>query len=136
MDVVPRNCDQKMNRRKAAGFIGIALLVFLLWQVLPWSRAGIYRRSMEDLRQEVKIGEDIFDAKSKIEDRYHSVSEPYDPSKDGEVLWMDVSFGLRPNALETFLYSADLPISLPSFGSGRISALVVADHDGSVMEIR
>ena len=96
-------------------------------------RTAKYEEGMADLRQQVKIGDDIFEAEKRIKDRYHYVTEPYDPTKLGKVLWMNVDFGLQPTFVETIAYTADIE---PIGDNKPISAIVVADPSGTVTAIK
>ena len=88
---------------------------------------------MADLRSQVKIGDNIFDAEKKIRGRYHYVTKPYDPAKLGEKLCMDVNFGLQPTLMETFAYAADS--RLPFDKNEGISGVVVSNAKGTITSI-
>ena len=122
---------EKRNRRLLAFAIVAAGFAFLAFAPLT-SEDPRFEEGMRRLKEEVKIGDDIYDARGKILGDFHSVSEVSDPTGMGEKLWMHVSFGISPSALETFAYSAD--ISLPARGR-RSSATVVASPQGIVTEI-
>ncbi len=89
---------------------------------------------MEDLRSVVLVGDNIYSAKKKIQNRYHSVSKVHDPTGCGEKLRMDVSFGLKHSALESFSYAAEL--NFPSFNSEPLGALIEANPSGTIINIK
>lgn len=93
-----------------------------------------YRKQMEYLRSVVSPGDNIYAAKKKIEGSYPSVSKIYDPTGTGDTLWMNVDFGLRPTALETFSYMTD--IRMPFDKNEGLGALIKADPSGTIREIR
>jgi hypothetical protein len=51
----------------------------------------------------------------------------------GKELWLHVDFGLKPSAIETIAYTAD--IDLPSTANRRISAIIKATPDGTITTI-
>jgi hypothetical protein len=88
---------------------------------------------MEDLRLQVQIGDNIYQASKKIEHRYHYTTGPLDPTKLGKNLWLHVNFGLEPTFLETMAYTAG--ISLPFSSNNQITAIIKADIDGRITSI-
>lgn len=88
---------------------------------------------MADLRNQVKAGQNIFDAEKRIRGRYHHVTKPYDPTHLGDKLWMRVEFGLQPTFMETFAYAAN--VKSPFDKNEIISAIVVSDSSGTITSI-
>ena len=97
-------------------------------------RDAKHRKQMEDLRSMVSTGDNIYAARKKIEGRYHSVSKIYEPTKRGDKLWMNVSFGLTPTGLETFSYVTD--IRIPFDKNEGLGAIVEADSSGTIRSIK
>ena len=93
-------------------------------------RSSVYRTKMDDLRSQVQVGGNIYDAAKKIEGRYHYTTGPLDPTKLEKELWLHVNFGLKPTFLETIAYSAD--VSLPFDDNKPISAVIKADAAGTI----
>lgn len=96
-------------------------------------RASVYEAKMEDLRTQVKVGDNIYAAAKKIEGRYHYTSGPLDPMKLGKQLWLHVDFGLQPTTIESVAYSANA--SPPFMSNKPISAVIKAGADGTITSI-
>ena len=96
-------------------------------------RTSTYEAKMSDLRSQVQVGDNIHTAAKKIEGRYHYTTGPLDPTKLGKELWLHVNFGLKPTAIETIAYTAD--VDLPSNANRRISAIIKATPDGTITTI-
>ncbi len=82
----------------------------------------------------ISVGDNIHNSKKKIEGRYHYVSDVYDPTKLGDKLWMNVSFGLEPSALETFCYVTG--IRIPFVSNDGLGAIIEADPQGTIRKIK
>lgn len=96
-------------------------------------RSAAYHANMEDLRNQVKIGEDIHTATKRIKGRYHIVTEPYDPTGLGRELHSDVDFGLPVTFFESLAYAADT--RLPFDDNEPISAILKARSNGTIVAI-
>ena len=95
------------------------------------SPSPAYERNMGKLKATVKIGSDIHRAKKNLERQGFETSDVYDPTKLGEVLWMNVDFGIYPGLLDGVSYAAG-----NSDADAPISGLVEATPDGKVTSIR
>lgn len=96
-------------------------------------RTSVYEAKMDDLRTQVKVGDNIHTAAKKIDSRYHYASAPFDPTKLGKELWLHVSFGLQPTTLESVAYATD--VSSPFVSNKPISAVIKAGVDGTITSI-
>lgn len=67
--------------------------------------------------------------KSDLERNGYEVSEPYDPTKLGKALWMNVHYGSTPGFADGVLYAAGLPDNGPPG-----SIVVKADSNGVISE--
>ena len=105
---------------------------FPLSQCAP-GRSAAYHARMADLRDQVKIGEDIHSATKRIKGRYHIVTQPYDPTGLGRELHSDVDFGLPVTFFESVAYAAD---TRPPFDENEpISAVIKARSNGTILAI-
>jgi hypothetical protein len=117
---------------------GCAQIVCIATAVVPLSqcapgRSAAYHAHMEDLRNHVRIGENIHTATKRIKSRYHIVSEPYDPTGLGRELHSDVDFGLPVTFFESVAYAAD---ARPPFDDNEpISAIIKARSNGTIVAI-
>ena len=93
----------------------------------------IYEEKMNDLREQVKVGDNIYVIASEIEGRYHYIQGPLDPTKLGNELWLHVNFGLKPTALETIAYASN--VDIPFLSNRRISAIIKSKPDGTITKI-
>jgi hypothetical protein len=119
-----------------AQYILILFCLILLCLSISWSaihRTTSYQHGMSDLREQVKVGQDIYEARKRIEHRFHFATAPYFPKEDHNELWMNVSFGIQPGPMETLAYTTGL--RLPFSRGERISAIVKATPAGRITAI-
>lgn len=96
-------------------------------------RSAAHHANMEDLRTQVKIGENIHNATKRIKGRYHIVTKPYDPTGLGRELHSDVDFGLPITFFESLAYAADT--RLPFDDNEPIGAIIGARSNGTILAI-
>ncbi len=121
-----------MMKRTMLILVSIALVAAGLSQCTA-HRSSAYEAKMVDLRSQVQVGDNIFEAAKKIEGRYHYTSGPLDPTKLGKELWLHVNFGLQPTFIETAAYTAD--VNLPFDDNKPISAVIKANSNGVITSI-
>jgi len=113
--------------------LGLLVLVVAGLSQCTAYRSSVYEEKMVDLRSQVQIGDNIYEAAKKIEGRYHYISGPLDLTKLDKELWLHVNFGLQPTFIETVTYASDVELQ---FGDHKpISAVIKADSDGVVTSI-
>jgi hypothetical protein len=99
--------------RKLVILLFIALYGFGCGQ----KREAVVEEGKDTVASNVKIGDDIFSAKQKLEEAGLRIKYGPDfPTKSEKYLMMIVDYGARPNGLETFRYTvgfdgSDEPIS-------------------------
>ena len=96
-------------------------------------RSSVYKSQMADLRSQVKVGQNIFDAEKRIRERYRHVTKPHYRTISRNELVMHVDFGLRTTQMEDFAYAFDA--KLPFDKNERIVGIVVADATGTITSI-
>lgn len=89
-----------------------------------------YRNDLEAVKSVASLGRNIQSVKADLERRGYEVSEPYDPTKLGKVLWMNVRGGSQLGLADGFLYASGLPDKGPPS-----SIVVKADPDGKVIGV-
>lgn len=126
------NSSVVMKLPAFARFICVLTAALPLSQCAP-GRSAAYHANMEDLRNQVKIGENIHSATKRIKGRYHIVTKPHDPTGLGRELHSDVDFGLPVTFLESVAYAAD---TRPPFDENEpISAIIKARSNGTIVAI-
>ena len=112
--------------------LGSIIAVIMLSQC-TLHRSSVYKAQMADLRSQVKVGQNIFDAEKRIRERYPHVTKPYYSTISRDELVMHVDFGLRTTQMEDFAYAFDS--RLPFDKNERIVGIVVADATGTITSI-
>ena len=90
-----------------------------------------YEESLREVKSIATPGRSVHSVKSDLEGRGYEVSKPYDPTKHGKVLWMNVSYGSSLGALDGLLYASGAPDLGPPG-----SILVHADNAGTVIGVK
>lgn len=94
-------------------------------------RWELYATHLKVVKSLAAPGKDIRAAKRDLEERGYEATDPYDPFKSGEVLWMNVDYGAAVGFRDGIRYAAELPDHGPPG-----SILVEADPSGTIREVR
>jgi hypothetical protein len=113
--------------------VAAAIMIVVSLSQCTAHRSSVYNSKMNDLRSQVQVGDNIYEAAKKIKGRYHYTTGPLDPTKRGKELWLHVNFGLQPTFAETMAYTAE--IDLPFDDNKPISAIIKADAAGTITNI-
>ena len=89
-----------------------------------------YRNDLEIVKSVASPGRNIQSVKADLEGRGYEVSEPYDPTKLGKVLWMNVQGGSQLGVADGVLYASGFPDKGPPS-----SIVVKADPEGKVVGV-
>lgn len=116
----------------------LAIVILLVGLIVSISqctihRSYVYNQKLEDLREQISIGDNIYQAASKIEGRYVATIGPLDPTNSGKELWLHVDFGLKATELETAEYL--LNMRFPFSDNSRITSIIIADSNGVIKSI-
>lgn len=114
--------------------VATAIMIVVSISQCTVHRSSVYEAKMDDLRSQVQVGDNIYEAAKKIEGRYHHTTGPLDPTKRGKELWLHVNFGLQPTLAETMAYTAE--IDLPFDDNKPITAIIKADAAGTITNIQ
>ncbi|RYD73833.1 MAG: hypothetical protein EOP84_20915 [Verrucomicrobiaceae bacterium] len=89
-----------------------------------------YNEHLKVIESVAAPGRNIYSVKSELEKKGYEVSDPYDPTKLGKVLWMNVLYGSTPGFADGVLYAAGLP------DTGAPGSIVVkAGNNGVISEL-
>jgi hypothetical protein len=94
-------------------------------------RDGIVANKASIVLEEVKLGDNIFDAREKLQNRGMKCSEPYFPTASKSEYWMNVDYGVTTTASEKMLESLDATPDKKKM----ISALIRAKPNGVIFKI-
>jgi hypothetical protein len=89
-----------------------------------------YRNDLETVKSVASPGRNIHSVKADLERSGYEVSEPYDPTKLGKVIWMNVHVGSQLGLVDGVLYASGLPDKGPPS-----SIVVKADPEGKVIGV-
>ena len=112
------------------------LLTFLVVVFGLFFCAGIFRNmkvasKTGEIKELIEIGDDIFEAKKKIEENGFKVTYGPDfPTASRSYYMMIIDYGVRPNASDEFRELINMP------GNLKISGIIEADKDGKIYEIK
>lgn len=108
-----------------------AALAFGLISCCSVLRDKKIEENTEEVKDLIKIGDDIFEAQTRLEENGFKITfGPDFPTDSKSYYRMIVDFGLRPNAWEKAKLAAGLP------GVDRsLSGIIEADKDGKIYKI-
>lgn len=84
-----------------------------------------YKKHLREIESVATPGRNIHAVKSDLERKGYEVSDPYDPTKLGKALWMNVHYGSTPGFADGVLYAIGLPDNGPPG-----SVVIEADNNG------
>ncbi len=108
----------------------------LLFTVIPLMCSCVtitthYNEHLNVVKSVAAPGRNIYSVKIDLEKKGYDVSDPYDPTKLGKVLWMNVRWGASPGVIDGMLYASGLP------DKGQPNSIIVkSDRRGKVIGVK